>query len=70
VHRERPPLAELVDVSRWLASCSGCGMCEAACNQDVPLMLLISSLSHQIQDGLHHHVGTPTQPLASVSGRP
>ncbi len=70
VHRERPPLAELVDVSRWLASCSGCGMCEAACNQDVPLMLLISSLSHQIQDGLHHHVGTPTQPLASVSARP
>lgn len=64
VHGARPMLAELVDVSRWLASCSGCGMCEAACPQDVPLMALVTSLSHQIQDARHHVAGEPAWPRA------
>ena len=68
VHGAHPPLAELVDVSRWLASCSGCGMCEAACDHGVPLMLLISSLSRQIQGTLHHTAGDPVQPLPWASG--
>lgn len=68
VHGARPPLAELVGVSRWLAACSGCGMCEAACDQRVPLMLLISSLSHQIQGAWPHTASDPARPVLWASG--
>lgn len=68
VHGARPALAELVDVSRWLASCSGCGMCEAACEHNVPLMLLVSSLSRQIQRELHYTAGDPARLLPWASG--
>jgi Na+-translocating ferredoxin:NAD+ oxidoreductase RnfC subunit len=57
VRSERPPLAELIDVSRWLASCSGCGMCEAACAQEVPIMQLVSALSHRIRAERHAPAG-------------
>ena len=42
---ERPLLADLIKVSRLLASCSGCGMCEEVCEWDIPLTLWISLLS-------------------------
>ncbi len=50
--RERPLLAELIGVSRWLASCSGCGMCEEVCEWDIPLTLLISLLNQRIHMGV------------------
>jgi len=68
VHGARPPLAEMVDVGRWLAACAGCGMCESSCDQDVPLMLLIASLSQQIQGATHQRAGEPARPLPWASG--
>jgi formate dehydrogenase subunit beta len=62
-HAGYSPLAELVLLSRWIASCSGCGMCEETCVQDVPLMLLISALSHRIRSEMHYTAGDPTQPV-------
>jgi formate dehydrogenase (coenzyme F420) beta subunit len=62
-HAEYSPLAELVLLSRWIASCSGCGMCEETCVQDVPLMLLISALSHRIRSEMNYNAGDPAQPV-------
>lgn len=59
----RSPLEDLVLLSRWIASCSGCGMCEETCVQDVPLMLLISALSHRIRSEIHYSAGDPSQPV-------
>lgn len=56
-------LAEMVRVSRWLASCSGCGMCRESCPQGVPLAEMVTVLSHRIQSELHYRPGDPTQPL-------
>lgn len=61
--RKRPILSELVGVARWLASCSGCGMCHEACEQGVPVTRLIASLSHHIQSELSYASGDPEQPL-------
>jgi formate dehydrogenase subunit beta len=58
-----PLLSELVSVSRWLASCSGCGMCQEACEHDVSLTPMIMMFSHQIQETLHYRSGDPTQRL-------
>lgn len=57
----RAPLADLVAISRWLASCSGCGMCEEHCGNDVPLTLLISSLSHRIRGEMKYSSGDASQ---------
>jgi formate dehydrogenase subunit beta len=62
-HPERAPLADLVAVSRWLSSCGGCGMCEETCAQGVPLILLISALSHRIQGDLHYASGDASKRL-------
>jgi len=59
----RSPLADLVLLSHWIASCSGCGMCEEVCARDVPLMLLISSLSHRIREEMHYTAGDQAQKL-------
>jgi len=59
----RPLLPELVAVGRWLASCSGCGMCQDACEIGVPLTLLVSALSHRIRRELHYSSGEPAQSL-------
>ena len=59
-------LEELVHISRWLASCSGCGMCEEMCKHDVPLTLLVSALSHRIREELHYTPGDPAQQLPWV----
>lgn len=63
-HADRAPLAELVAVSRWLVSCGGCGMCEESCDQGVPLILLISALSHRIQGDLHYTSGDVSKRLS------
>lgn len=62
-HADRAPLAELVSVSRWLVSCGGCGMCEESCDNGVPLILLISALSHRIQGDLHYTSGDASKRL-------
>ena len=56
-------LSELVNLSRWLASCSGCGMCQEACEHGVLLTPLVTGLSHRIQRQLHYKPGDPAQPL-------
>lgn len=56
-------LAELVRVSRWLASCSGCGMCQQSCEHGVSLARAVTTLSHRIQAELHYRPGDPSQPL-------
>jgi formate dehydrogenase (coenzyme F420) beta subunit len=61
--KSRTPLADLVLLSHWIASCSGCGMCEEVCARDVPLTLLISSLSHRIREEMHYTAGDPAQKL-------
>jgi Fe-S oxidoreductase len=57
----QPSLAELIQVTRWMASCSGCGMCEEKCQRDVPMTLFISALSHRIRDEAHYTAGSPSQ---------
>ncbi len=61
--RTHPLLAELVSVSRWLASCSGCGMCQEVCEHGVSLTPIIITLSHRIQHELHYRPGDPNQRL-------
>jgi ferredoxin len=61
--REQPVLAELIGISRWLASCSGCGMCEEVCEWDIPLTLLMARLSQYIHQELHYVAGEPGQNL-------
>jgi formate dehydrogenase subunit beta len=56
-------LAELIRVSRWLASCSGCGMCQQSCPNGVSLSRAITTLSHRIQNELHYRPGDPSQRL-------
>jgi formate dehydrogenase (coenzyme F420) beta subunit len=56
-------LSELVNLSRWLASCSGCGMCQEACEHGVLLTPVVTGLSHRIQKQLHYKPGDPAQPL-------
>jgi uncharacterized phosphosugar-binding protein len=38
-------------------------MCEEVCARDVPLMLLISGLSHRIREEMHYNAGDLTQKL-------
>lgn len=36
------------DVTKWLISCSGCGMCEQACPQDQPLVTIFGYIRDQL----------------------
>jgi formate dehydrogenase subunit beta len=56
-------LRDLVDISRRLTSCSGCGMCEENCPSHIPMALLFSALSHRIRDEIHYRAGDPAQEL-------
>lgn len=58
-----PLLAELVAVSRWLASCSGCGMCQEACQNGAFLGQIITNISHRIRSDLRYTAGEPHQKL-------
>lgn len=60
-------LAELVRVSRWLASCSGCGMCQQSCEHGVSLARAVTTLSHRIQGELHYRPGDPSKDLPWVA---
>jgi formate dehydrogenase subunit beta len=54
-----PLLVNLVAVSRWLASCSGCGMCQEACSQDIPLLNIVLGINQRIRSELDYHPGDP-----------
>ena len=58
-----PLLVNLVAVSRWLASCSGCGMCQEACEQNIPLLNIIYSFNRRLRSELNYQPGNPQQPL-------
>lgn len=58
-----PLLVNLVGVSRWLASCSGCGMCQDACSQEISLLNIVLSLNQRIRSELDYQPGDPNQPL-------
>jgi formate dehydrogenase subunit beta len=64
-----PLLAELIRVSRWLASCSGCGMCRESCEYGIPLTQIVTTLSHRIQSELHYRPGDPNQRLPWMPDR-
>lgn len=63
-------LADLVDISRRLTSCSGCGMCEENCSAHIPMALIFSALSHRIRDEIHYRAGDPAQKLPWVVSNP
>ncbi len=48
---------QLGAVARWLVSCAGCGMCEEACPNNVPLAVVARSLARPIRDRLHYTPG-------------
>jgi hypothetical protein len=60
---KRPVLSELVEVSRWLVSCAGCGMCEEACGCGISLAPLVLTYSQLIREELQYAVGDPLCPL-------
>lgn len=62
-------LSELIRVSRWLASCSGCGMCRESCENGIPLTQIVTMLSHRIQSELHYRPGDPNQRLPWMPDR-
>jgi formate dehydrogenase subunit beta len=45
------------DVLRWLVSCAGCGMCEQACVNHLPLSAIFGKIQKQIIDSLSHRQG-------------
>jgi formate dehydrogenase subunit beta len=61
--KSRSLLADMVLISHWIASCSGCGMCEEECARDVPLMLVISTLSHRVRQEMKYTAGDLAQKL-------
>jgi formate dehydrogenase (coenzyme F420) beta subunit len=58
-----PLLVSLVGVSRWLASCSGCGMCQMACDQGVPLIEIVLHMNRHLCQELQYQPGDPAQKL-------
>jgi formate dehydrogenase subunit beta len=67
-HSGRSLLAELVDLGRWLASCSGCGMCEEVCSSGVPLLDIVSPLSQRVRDETAYRPGERAAALPWVAG--
>lgn len=40
------------DVARWLVSCAGCGMCEQACHNHMPLSAIFSQIREQLVEAI------------------
>ncbi len=66
----RSLLAELVDLGRWLASCSGCGMCEEVCASGVPLLDIVSPLSQRVRDETAYRPGDRSTALPWGASNP
>lgn len=47
----------LLTEARRLASCSGCGFCQATCPEDIPLCAIAYAIGHQVQSRMHYTPG-------------
>jgi formate dehydrogenase subunit beta len=45
------------DVMRWLVSCAGCGMCEQACENHLPLAAIFTTIREQLDEATHYTPG-------------
>lgn len=52
---QRPELTREVVVN-WLASCAGCGMCEAACPEHMPLAAIFARIHDELQRALEEEL--------------
>jgi len=50
-------VGQLGAVSKWLVSCSGCGMCEESCPNGVPLSVVARALSRPLRAKFHYTPG-------------
>lgn len=44
-------------IARWLVSCSGCGMCEQACINHLPLSIIFGYIHSKLAEEYHYHAG-------------
>lgn len=52
------------DVTRWMISCSGCGICESACPQHLPLNAIFLHIRTQLAESHGYSPGgSPKEPL-------
>ena len=51
------------DVERWLVSCAGCGMCEQACVNHLPLSAIFGYIRQQLVQSLDYRSGYSTEDL-------
>jgi Fe-S oxidoreductase len=56
-------LPELVNVIRWLSACTGCGMCQEACQTDNSLAMILLKMGRAIRSELHYGAGDPSEQL-------
>jgi Fe-S oxidoreductase len=53
------------DIARWMRSCAGCGMCEQACPNHLPLSAIFHHIKAQLQEASGYTPGMPSpKPLA------
>jgi len=45
------------DIMRWLISCSGCGICEQACPQHLPLTIIFNHIQTQLAEVYNYQAG-------------
>lgn len=45
------------EVMRWLISCSGCGICEQACPQHLPLTIIFNHIQSQLAEEFDYQAG-------------
>ncbi|MBL6966425.1 MAG: 4Fe-4S dicluster domain-containing protein, partial [Anaerolineales bacterium] len=45
------------EAMRWLISCAGCGMCEQACPQHLPLSIIFNHIQSQLADEFTYNAG-------------
>jgi formate dehydrogenase subunit beta len=55
--RETGPIGELIEFGRRAVSCVGCGMCESACPNHVPLTAIQGVLGRKIREEFHYVPG-------------
>lgn len=45
------------EIKRWLISCAGCGMCEQACNANLPLAVIFGAIREKLKEQYHYVPG-------------
>ncbi len=48
---------EETEITRWLISCSGCGICEQACHQHLPLTIIFNHIQTQLAEEFDYPEG-------------